>query len=219
MRGAWILLGVLGCSRPITTASAVSTGAEAPPAAVGPVDAGVCAEPDRDGDGVVDVCDVCPDEAGARPDGCVHRVVIQAQEIWITPQLFFPAHGAVVQPAGMPVLDEIAAVLRAHPEIQRVALRGHASAGERDAVALSRRRAEVARDYLTAHGVEAARLVVQARGTEEPIDPRATPEGRARNRRVEFRIEAADPPPPPAPQRSVPAGCPDAPPVRPGPCR
>lgn len=218
MRRALFLLGVLACSRPITTAPAVSTRVEAQPAEVAPVDAGICVEPDRDGDGVVDVCDVCPDEAGTRPDGCMHLVEIQAQEIRITPRLYFPANGAVVEPAGMPALDEIAAVLRAHPEIRRVALRGHASAGERNAVALSQRRAEAARDYLTAHGIDAARLVAQGRGTAEPADPRPTPEARARNRRVEIRIEASDPPAPPAPRRSVPAGCPDAPPVRPGPC-
>lgn len=221
MRSAVLLLGVLSCSRPIAPAPSRAAQTEVAQTRVATVDAGGCVEPDADGDGVVDVCDVCPDEAGERPDGCVHRIEVQAQNIRISPRLFFPANGAALLPAGLPVLDEIAAVLREHPEILRVELRGHASVGERGVAALSLRRAEAARDYLTAHGVAPTRLVARGDGTDEPADPRATPEGRARNRRVEFRVAATDGPtsPPRSPRRWVPAGCPDAPPVRPGPCR
>jgi hypothetical protein len=72
----------------------------------------------------------------------------------------------------------------------------------------------------TAHGVEASRLTVQGFGSDEPADPSATPEGRARNRRVEIQIAPRDPPvrAPRSPRRWVPEGCPDTPPVRSGPC-
>jgi OmpA-OmpF porin, OOP family len=220
MRRALLLVGVLACSRPIATATPVATRAEATPAEVAPVDAGGCVEPDGDGDGVVDVCDVCPGEAGQRPDGCDHRIEIQAQEIRILSRPYFAVNSAVLGPFTLPVLDEIAATLREHPEILSVALRGHASAGERGAAALSLRRAEVVRDYLTAHGVEASRLTVQGFGSDEPADPSATLEGRARNRRVEIQITPRDPPvrAPRSPRRWVPEGCPDTPPVRSGPC-
>lgn len=221
MRRALLLLGVLACSRPIATAPAVPTRAEAPPVEAPPLDAGVCVEPDGDRDGVVDVCDVCPDEAGARPDGCAHRVVIQAQEIRILSRPYFAVNSAALTPPTRPVLDEIAQVLRGHPEILRVALRGHASAEERDVAALSLRRAEAVRDHLTARGVEATRLEARGVGRDEPADANTTPEGRARNRRVELVIVSSAPPPPSPqrPRRWVPEGCPDAPPVRPGPCR
>jgi OOP family OmpA-OmpF porin len=221
MRCALLLAGVLSCSRPVATATPIAAQTAVAQTGVATIDAGGCVEPDGDGDGVVDVCDVCPGEAGERPDGCVHRIEIQAQEIRISPRLFFPANSATLMPPGLPVLDEVAAQLRAHPEILRVELRGHASVGERDVAALALRRAVAARDYLTAHGAEATRLVARGDGTDAPADPSATPEGRARNRRVEFVILSSAQPPrsPQGPRRWVPEGCPDAPPVRPGPCR
>ncbi len=221
MRHALFLVGVLACSRPIATASPIATRAGATTVEVATVDAGGCVDPDGDGDGVVDVCDVCPAEAGERPDGCVHRIEIQTQEIRISTRLFFRANSAALLRPGLPVLDEVASVLRAHPEILQVELRGHASVGERNVAALSLRRAEAVRDHLTAHGIEAPRLVARGEGTSEPADPRATPEAHARNRRVEFRLPPTDRPSSSqrSPRRWVPEGCPDAPPVRPGPCR
>jgi OOP family OmpA-OmpF porin len=220
MRRALCLLGVLACSRPIATATSIATRAEVAQTVVATVDAGVCVEPDGDGDGVVDVCDVCPGEAGQRPDGCDHRIEIQMPEIHIDSRPYFAVNSAVLRPLTLPVLDQIAATLQEHPEVLSVALRGHASAGERRAAALSLRRAEVVRDFLTAHGVEASRLTVQGFGSDEPADPSATPEGRARNRRVEIQIAPRDPPvrAPRSPRRWVPEGCPDTPPVRSGPC-
>lgn len=213
-----LLVGVLACSRPLTTASQPAEHAE--PVRAAAVDAGACVEPDRDGDGVVDVCDACPDESGLPPDGCPRRVVIEAAEIRITPQLFFPLNGATVMPPGRPVLDEVGALMREHPEIRSLEVRGHASAGERGASGLARRRADNARSYLVERGVEAARLVAQGYGVDVPLDTNATAIGRARNRRVDFRIlDAARPPgAPERPRPVMPAGCPDAPPPRVGPC-
>ena len=135
MRRAVVLLGILACSRAVSSVPPRAARAE-----VAPADAGVCVDRDRDGDGVVDVCDVCPDEPGARPDGCVHRIEIQQAEIRITPQLFFATNSAEVPPPGRAALDEIAAVLREHPEIRSLELRGHANAQERGAAALAQRR-------------------------------------------------------------------------------
>lgn len=65
IRRALIFVGVLACSRPHTSASQPSSRAAPEPAVA--VDAGRCVEPDRDGDGVVDECDACPDESGRGP--------------------------------------------------------------------------------------------------------------------------------------------------------
>lgn len=212
-RAAW-LLGVLACSRPVP-APAPTTRVE-----VAPRDAGPCVASDGDGDGVVDECDVCPDEPGVGPDGCARRVVIQAAEIRITPQVFFAANGASVPPPGLAAIDEIAAVLRGHPEIRAVEVSGHASAGERGAAAIALRRAEVVRESLVSRGVEAPRLVARGYGSDAPADASATPEALARNCRVTFRILEIDRPstPPERPRRWVPEGCPDAPTARGGPC-
>ncbi len=218
MRRALIFVGVLACSRPLAPTLQPSMREARQPAVV--ADAGPCPEPDRDGDGVVDVCDACPDESGPRPDGCPHLVVIGSSEIRITSPLFFPVNSATVTPPGRPLLDEIAAVLRDHPEIRVVEVRGHASVGERAPAALAQRRAEAARSYLTEHGIEAARLVARGFGVDLPLDARPTAIGRERNRRVEFRIIEAAPraAPQTRPRQVVPSGCPDAPPPRVEPC-
>lgn len=219
MRRTLIFVSILACSRPLTPAPQPSA-REAPRPAV-EADAGPCVEPDRDGDGVVDVCDACPDEPGPRPDGCPHLVVVESSEIRITPTLLFSANSVTMPPSGIPLLDEIAAVLRDHPEILVVEVRGHASVGERNPSALARRRAEAARSYLTAHGVEAARLVARGYGVDVPLDAGATAIARARNRRVDFRILESTPrtAPQTRPRQVVPSGCPDAPPPRMGPCQ
>ncbi|MBR1643872.1 MAG: OmpA family protein, partial [Bacteroidales bacterium] len=49
-------------------------------------------------------------------------------------------------------------------------------------------RAKAVADYLVAHGIESRRLQYKGYGKSQPIDTNDTEEGRARNRRVEFKI-------------------------------
>ena len=55
---------------------------------------------------------------------------------------------------------------------------------------LSERRADAVRRYLSDAGVDRARLTVRAVGEAEPIASNDTEAGRARNRRVVFRLGA-----------------------------
>ena len=52
---------------------------------------------------------------------------------------------------------------------------------------LSRRRAQSAFDYLVARGQDADRFVVVGYGEDVPIASNDTADGRARNRRIEFK--------------------------------
>jgi outer membrane protein OmpA-like peptidoglycan-associated protein len=52
---------------------------------------------------------------------------------------------------------------------------------------LSLRRAEAVKSWLVREGISTKRLTVAGKGSEEPIDDNSTPEGRANNRRIEFR--------------------------------
>ncbi|CAB4545246.1 MAG: OmpA family protein [Actinobacteria bacterium] len=54
--------------------------------------------------------------------------------------------------------------------------------------ALSQRRVDVIYAYLLSQGVDPARLTTAAFGETQPIADNTTPEGKARNRRVEFTI-------------------------------
>lgn len=79
-----------------------------------------------------------------------------------------------------------------------IVLRGHTDSRgyDGDNLVTSRIRAMAVRDYLAAHGVDPGRITVIALGETRPVAPNATsegqdyPEGRARNRRVEVRVEA-----------------------------
>jgi outer membrane protein OmpA-like peptidoglycan-associated protein len=53
---------------------------------------------------------------------------------------------------------------------------------------LSENRARSVAEYLASQGVKSARLLIAGRGESQPIASNATPEGRARNRRVEIQI-------------------------------
>lgn len=83
-------------------------------------------------------------------------------------------------------------VLRRHPEIN-VDVAGHADRSEcvQEAAceALSRRRAEMIRNWLVAGGIPATRLTSSSWGSSRPIDPADTADGRSRNRRVELDVQ------------------------------
>jgi peptidoglycan-associated lipoprotein len=87
------------------------------------------------------------------------------------------------------VLNRKAAVLRANPN---VALRVEAHADERGTVeynlALSLRRANAVREYLTGFGIDASRLEVTGYGEERPLVNESNEEAWARNRRAEFQV-------------------------------
>jgi len=76
----------------------------------------------------------------------------------------------------------------ANPELVKIAVQGHTSSEEQSAKKLSKSRAEAVVSALTKLKVEPARLVVESYGLERPIADNATQAGRAKNRRVEFRV-------------------------------
>ena len=54
---------------------------------------------------------------------------------------------------------------------------------------LSRMRAQAAKDYLVEHWrIAESRLEARGYGSSRPLDPRPSPEGRARNRRIEVDV-------------------------------
>jgi OOP family OmpA-OmpF porin len=57
-------------------------------------------------------------------------------------------------------------------------------------MSLSRERAETVRNYLVqTYGIEASRIRAVGYGSTKPIADNATADGRARNRRIEFKVE------------------------------
>lgn len=92
------------------------------------------------------------------------------------------------------VLDRVAAVMRANPDI-KIELQGHTD--ERGKLMfnkiLSRQRAEVVRTYLVSAGVQRSRITVKAFGKSTPFLRGGDIVSFARNRRVEFSFSGKVP--------------------------
>jgi outer membrane protein OmpA-like peptidoglycan-associated protein len=122
------------------------------------------------------------------------HVVISADKIVITEKIQFDFDAATIKPASNALLDEIAAVIQANPQLRKISIEGHTDS---DGVAtynlkLSRERAASVLRYLTGHGVAAARLTSTGFGAERPIASNDSAEGKEKNRRVEFLIVEQD---------------------------
>ncbi len=164
------------------------------PSEPGPAESFGC--PDGDGDRVPDYRDECPAKAGPakadpkRSDGCPARVFVAAKSIEITEKIYFQTAKARIKKDSYGLLDEIAAILVKFDEIKKVEIAGHTDSQGKDDynMRLSDDRAKAVRDYLVDAGVDAARLDAKGYGETEPKADNETDEGRALNRRVEFRI-------------------------------
>jgi len=85
-------------------------------------------------------------------------------------------------------LQDIVTVLRRHPD-WKLAIEGHTDsiASDRFNLELSQRRAAAVKTALTGRfAISGARLTTAGYGESRPMDRNDTPEGRARNRRVEL---------------------------------
>jgi len=162
-----------------------------------------CPDPDNDGDGISDLADECPDEAETQngfkdEDGCPDKpgesIRVVDEKIVINEKIHFETAEATIQKQSYDVLDDLAEVLRDNPEVELVRIEGHtddrgAKSYNRD---LSERRANSVREYLIDRGVAPDRLAAEGFGESQPIAPNETPEGRRKNRRVEFDILRRD---------------------------
>jgi chemotaxis protein MotB len=119
----------------------------------------------------------------------------------LTDKLLFDSGQATLQPAGSPLLEEVATLLnvdKTHPitvegntDNQPIATSQFPSNWE-----LSTARATTVVRFLIAHGVSAGRLAAAGYAALHPVDSNATAAGRARNRRVDIVLMRLNPVPP-----------------------
>jgi outer membrane protein OmpA-like peptidoglycan-associated protein len=152
-----------------------------------------CPDQDRDHDGVVDRFDNCPDEPGPPENGgCPKKqlVVITEAKLEIKDKVFFDTDKDTIQKKSFELLDNVADVLKAHPEIKRIRVEGHTdNTGKPEHNKdLSDRRAKSVMKYLVDKGVDVARLDAVGFGQDRPIASNDTVDGKSQNRRVEFMI-------------------------------
>jgi len=151
--------------------------------------------PDSDGDGVPDIDDKCPFEPGpAQNDGCPVGdepvVEIQAERLSLRDMIQFDFGKDTIKPESGHILDDIATILKDHPELTLVRVEGHTDiVGTAEYnQSLSERRARAVVRALVARSVAPERLAAAGFGFTRPIASNATALGRAKNRRVEFVI-------------------------------
>ncbi len=150
---------------------------------------------DTDGDGIFDAKDECPDapeEKDGDGDGCpeVPQIVLEGGRIAIRGKIVFAVNSAELGPKNGPLLDALAKLLKETTQVKRVEVQGHTDdTGDTDFnLQLSVQRAERVKQELARRGVDAGRLSVKGLGESEPVADNDTPEGRARNRRVELHV-------------------------------
>lgn len=152
---------------------------------------------DSDGDGIYDGIDMCPDTpkgTDVNSKGCPISKVEKAMldtGIFATTEIVFDTDKAVIKPGSHKILGEIGGVLAAHPEL-KVEIGGHTDSTGSEAynLKLSEKRAQAVFDHLAKNieGVRAEQLFPKGFGESRPIASNDTAEGRAQNRRVEFRV-------------------------------
>ncbi|MQA39506.1 OmpA family protein [Rugamonas aquatica] len=101
----------------------------------------------------------------------------------------FESGKATLTASGQGILDEMAAALQ-KVKGKKVEVIGHTdNVGLRESnLALSQARAEAVRTYLAGKGIPAEMVMVSGQGPDRPVAENNNAEGRARNRRIEFRV-------------------------------
>jgi outer membrane protein OmpA-like peptidoglycan-associated protein len=151
--------------------------------------------PDTDGDGIRDDKDACPQEKGKEdPDpkknGCPVGVRVTDTEIVILQQVQFDTGRATIRPVSFPLLDEVAGVLKDHPEILKIEVQGHTDIRGARAynLKLSQNRADSVMKALAQRGITVERMQAKGLGPDVPVGDNKTEAGRQQNRRVQFNI-------------------------------
>ncbi len=103
--------------------------------------------------------------------------------------VFFDTDKDNLKPESEVELNNLVELMRNNPKM-RVEISGHTdNQGSREHnTTLSRNRAKAVYDYLVSKGIKADRMRYKGYGFDQPVADNATPEGRALNRRTEFKI-------------------------------
>lgn len=139
---------------------------------------------DKDGDGVYDENDRCPNtDAGKIVDqrGCPEILLSMTG-------VNFNTDSSKIMPDSEAMLAKAVTALQDSVGVS-VLIEGHTdnTAGFNYNQLLSERRAKTVREYLIAKGIEPSRLVSVGHGETSPIASNNTKEGRFKNRRVDLR--------------------------------
>ncbi|MEE1963127.1 OmpA family protein [Allomuricauda taeanensis] len=107
---------------------------------------------------------------------------------FVTQGITFEVDKAEIKPESYGILKEIGELLKANSDVD-IKIIGHTDSDGKEAYnqELSEKRAEAVLTFLSnTYGIESSRMVSEGKGETEPLADNGTPEGKAKNRRVEF---------------------------------
>ncbi len=149
--------------------------------------------PDSDGDGFHDLLDRCPKNAGkGTNDGCP-TIKIEEEDKKVLEEAIqsveFETASAKLKRTSRSTLYRIAKILNKYPDY-KLKITGHTdNQGDNDSnLLLSENRAKSCMEYLISQGINEDRISYKGSGSKQPIDSNETEEGKAKNRRVEFKL-------------------------------
>lgn len=130
-----------------------------------------------------------PAPAPAQPSNIASRCQEEFSAVLRSQQIQFEPSWYAIQPASLPLLDQLVQVARQCPTV-KIEISGHTDpVGTVEAnLALSKSRAQEVANYLVVNGIPSDRLVVVGHGPNKPIADNATPEGMKKNRRIDFTV-------------------------------
>jgi outer membrane protein OmpA-like peptidoglycan-associated protein len=153
-----------------------------------------CPDEDNDQDGILDDEDQCPIEPEtinglSDEDGCPDQIRIEGSQITTFEPVQFRTNSDEILEPSHEMLREVARVMEANPDMA-IRVEGHTDSEGEDEynLELSRRRAESVRQFIVDEGIDEGRIDSEGFGETRPIASNDTPQGRRKNRRVEFHI-------------------------------
>jgi outer membrane protein OmpA-like peptidoglycan-associated protein len=163
------------------------------PDSAGPVASRGC--PDTDGDKVANDKDNCPNLVGTADNfGCPKLddklLRITESKIELLQKVFFVFGNTNIVSRSFRVLNEVGKALKDREKLC-VEIEGHTdNIGDASKnLALSTGRAQAVLNYLAEQGIRQERMSARGFGDTMPLESNAKPEGRERNRRVEFNLK------------------------------
>ena len=145
--------------------------------------------PDSDGDNTPNHLDKCPDEKGTN-EGCPDLAREDKDFLLAAAKnVQFETGKATLKAQSYAILEKVAEIMGKYPRYN-LNIDGHTD-DTGDATAnriLSEERAASCYQYLLARGVDVSRMNYKGYGESKPMASNNSPEGRERNRRVEFNV-------------------------------
>jgi OOP family OmpA-OmpF porin len=131
----------------------------------------------------------CPDCPDIVKEKIVEKPIEIVKSQWVLVGVNFEFDSARLTEGSYPILYGAVQYLNQYPELN-IEIQGHTDyiGSESYNDELSKKRAESVRNYLVSKGIDASRLTVKGFGESVPVADNSTPEGRALNRRIEFKV-------------------------------